>query len=203
MRAVSRQCDVSDDAAVREMIGGAARELGRLDILVNNAGSTSFVPQDDLEGLTEEIWDRTLAVNLKGAFFCSRAAVPHLRRGGGGTIVNVASIAGIHGGGSSMAYAASKAGLLNLTVNLSRVLGPDIRVNAVAPGFTEGRWLEEGWGRKRYKAIKKAIAQSHPLGRTATPDDVAQVVYALVAHGDYVNGEVVVVDGIGPFKARL
>ncbi len=192
--ALLEQCDVSDDAAVRRMVKRTVDELGGLDILVNNAGTTTFVAHPDLEGLTEETWDRTLAVNLKGPFFCMRAAAGPMRQRGQGAIVNVSSVAGVRAVGSSIAYAASKAGLINLTTSMSRVLGPEIRVNCVAPGFIDGRWLRGGLG-ANYDVAKERTAQSTVLRRVTTPDDIAQVIVSLITSADMVTGQTVVVDG--------
>ena len=125
--------DVSSDQQVREMSKKIEATFGRLDVLVNNAATTSFIPHDDLEGLTEEMWDRMLAVNLKGAFFVTRAVADLLQAGDGGSVVNVSSIAGIVGSGSSIAYCTTKAGLNVMTKSLARVMAPKVRVNSVCP----------------------------------------------------------------------
>src|SRR5262245_6933137 len=143
VRAITIACDVSADAQVRSMLDQCQREFGRLDVLVNNAAVTYFIPHADMEALTEDKWDRILSVNLKGPFFVCRAAVPLMRSGGGGAIVNVASVAGLAGSGSSIAYAASKGALITLTKSLARSLAPAIRVNAVCPGVILSRWLDE------------------------------------------------------------
>jgi len=136
VRALPVQADITRDTEVRAMADLVARELGGLDCLVNNAGWTQRVPHRQLDALTDEIWDRALKTNLCGAFYCARAAVPHMERRGGGAIVNITSVATFTGTGSSMAYAASKAGLDALTKSLARALAPSrIRVNAVAPGL--------------------------------------------------------------------
>jgi 3-oxoacyl-[acyl-carrier protein] reductase len=176
------------------MVQQTVDELGGVDILVNNAGTTTFVNHADLDGLTEEIWDRTLAVNLKGTFFCTRAVAPHMKARGQGAIVNVSSVAGVRGGGSSIAYAASKAGIVNLTATTARVLGPEIRVNCVAPGFIDGRWLRAGIG-ANYDMAKERAAQNAVLKAVTTPEDLAQVIVSLIAGADLVTGQTVVVDG--------
>ncbi|MBW2149639.1 MAG: SDR family oxidoreductase [Deltaproteobacteria bacterium] len=180
--------DVSDDAAVRDMIDTVVKTLGRLDILVNNAGITKFVPLDDLEGLTDENWERILAVNVKGTFYCSRAAIPRLRENGGGQIVNVASIAGITGYGSSIAYCASKAAVSCMTKSMAASQAPDIRVNAVAPGAVQTRWVV-GW-----EEFMEKHREATPLKRLATPEDVAASIFGLVI-SDFVTGQILVVDG--------
>src|SRR4029079_10674833 len=141
VRGLLVQCDVGSDAAVRDMLQTVEREFGRLDVLVNNAGTTWFIDHKSLEEMTEEKWDRILQVNLKGPFFCIRAAVPLLRKSGGGSIVSVSSVAGLSGDGSSIAYAASKGALNTMTRSLARSLGPEIRVNAVCPGPVDTRWM--------------------------------------------------------------
>lgn len=186
--------DVSRDSEVRAMVERAVDAFGSIHVLVNNAGTTAFVNFADLEGMTEELWDRILAVNLKGPFFCSRAAAGPLKETGEGTIVNIASVAGTRAIGSSIAYAASKAGLINLTVALARVLAPEVRVNCVAPGFIDSRWLRQGLG-AAFDPVKQQTAAQTPLGRVSTPEDIAQVVLSLIEGADFVTGQTVTVDG--------
>jgi 3-oxoacyl-[acyl-carrier protein] reductase len=183
------KCNVADEAAVRDMVEACRREWGGIDVLVNNAGMTRFVEHHDLAGLTGEIWDEIFAVNVKGTYFCCRAAIPVMQARGGGAIVNVTSVAGIVGLGSSMAYAASKAALNCLTKSLARAFGPTIRVNAVAPGPVLTRWL--AGHRHRVEEFVKAT----PLGRAATPDDIADVIAFLATDAKLMTGQVVVVDG--------
>ena len=156
VRALPVQADVADDDACRRLADTAVRELGRLDVLVNNAGTTVFVPHADLDGVGADDWTRVLGVNLIGPFQMARAARGAMEAAGGGAIVNVSSVAGLAGIGSSIPYCASKAGLNVLTVILARSLGPKIRVNAVAPGFITGRWLAGGLG-GAYEPVKKAM----------------------------------------------
>ena len=193
-KALLVRADVSHDDEVRAMVQQTLAAFGALHVLVNNAATTVFVNFADLDGLKEEDWDRILAVNLKGPFFCSRAAAPAMKAAGEGAIVNIASIAGIRAIGSSIAYAASKAGLINMTVALARVLAPEVRVNAVAPGFIDTRWLREGLG-PIYEPVKKATAQQTPLGRVSTADDIARVVLSLIEDADFVTGQTITVDG--------
>lgn len=200
VKAICFQADVADDAACRAMMAAAARELGRLDILVNNAGTTEFIRHSELDALDEKHWDRLLAVNLKGPFFCARAARPYMEAAGDGTIVNVASIAGITGQGSSIAYCASKAAVINLTISLARVLAPKIRVNAVAPGFIAGKWTQDGLGAS-YETVKQAQEQRAVLGKVCSPEDVAEVIVSLITSSSMVTGQTIVCDGgslIGP-----
>jgi NAD(P)-dependent dehydrogenase (short-subunit alcohol dehydrogenase family) len=192
-RALAIQASVADDAAVRAMVAETEADFGRLDVLVNNAGTTTFVPHVDLDGLTEEVWDQVLGVNLKGTFYCARAAAPALRRARG-AIVNVASIAALRASGSSIAYGVSKAGVLQLTRNLALALAPEVRVNAVAPGLVATRWFRTRFGDEAAEAQEERMAATTPLGRVATADDVAQAIMGFLG-ADMVTGECVVVDG--------
>ena len=186
--AITVKADVSQDAQVRGMVNEVVKEFGRLDILVNSAGTTTFVDASNLEGLTEDMWDKTLAVNLKGTFFCCRAVVSAMKINDGGSIINISSIAGTTGIGSSMAYSASKAGVICLTKSLARMLAPEIRVNTIAPGFVDTRWTADWPG---YREMNE---QATPLKRVAVPEDVAEAALFLV-HSDFVTGQVIVVDG--------
>jgi 3-oxoacyl-[acyl-carrier protein] reductase len=194
VRAIAVQADVADDAACRRLVDEAVRAFGRLDVLVNNAGATVFVPHAELERIAPDDWNRVLGVNLIGPFQLARAARAPMEASGGGAIVNVSSVAGIAGIGSSIPYCASKAGLNVLTVILARTLAPRIRVNAVAPGFITGRWLADGLG-PAYEPVKKAMEARAPLARVCDPEDVAQVILALVADADMVTGQVLPVEG--------
>jgi 3-oxoacyl-[acyl-carrier protein] reductase len=195
------QADVSRDAECRKLIQASVERLGGLDILVNNAGITEFVSFADLEGLTEEIWERIFRTNVFGTFYCTRAAVPHMRKAGSGAIVNVASIAGFLGVGSSIAYAASKAAIINLTMSLARTLGPEIRVNGVAPGAIDTRWLRSGIGEKGFEALRMSLRNTTPLQDVASTDDVADAILWLVEGARMTTGETIKIDGgfhLGP-----
>jgi 3-oxoacyl-[acyl-carrier protein] reductase len=194
-RALLVRADVSDDKQVRSMVRQAVEAFGGLHILVNNAAMTHFVPFQDLDGMKAEYWDDIFNVNVKGAFFCARAAAPAMKQSGGGAIVNIASVAGVRAIGSSIAYAASKAALINMTVALARVLGPDIRVNAVAPGFIETRWLKTGLGDQVYEAGKAMQIKQAPLKAVCQPEHVSQLVMSLIEGADLVTGECIVIDG--------
>ncbi|MCC6418815.1 MAG: glucose 1-dehydrogenase [Gemmataceae bacterium] len=182
------QANVADDAAVRAMVDRCHAELGGLDVLVNNAGTTRFIEHTNLEALTAEVWDEILGVNLKGAFFCCRAAMPLLRERKG-NLVNVTSVAGLQGHGSSIPYAASKAALNCLTKSLARAFGPDVRVNAVAPGPVLTRWLAD-----HMDHVERSL-QITPMRRAATPEDIADAVAFLALESSLVTGQVLVVDG--------
>ena len=194
VKAIAFQADVADDRACRALVEVAERELGRLDVLVNNAGTTRFIPHAELERVADADWDQILAVNLKGPFQCARAARPALERSGGGSIVNVTSVAGLIATGSSIPYCASKAALNNLTIALARVLAPRIRVNAVAPGFIAGEWLAKGLG-AAYEPIKAAIEARAAMHRVCTPQDVAAAILSLVTGSELVTGHVLPVEG--------
>jgi len=179
---------VADDAQVKQMVAKTAAAFGRLDVLVNNAGMTHFVAHTDLDALTDAVWDEIFQVNLKGAFYCIRAAMP-LLKAVKGNVVNVSSVAGLTGMGSSIPYAASKAAMNCMTQSLARAFGPDVRVNAVAPGPILTRWLE---GREAH--VNKFLEQA-PLGRAAAPDDIADTVVYLATGTTLTTGQVLVVDG--------
>jgi 3-oxoacyl-[acyl-carrier protein] reductase len=191
--ALVHKADVSDDSAVRAMIAATTDRYGRLDVLVNNAGTTHFIAHPDLEALTEEVWNDILSVNLKGTFYCCRAAAPELRKGKG-AIVNIASIAGHRATGSSLVYAVSKAGVLQLTRALAIALAPDVRVNSVSPGLVSTRWFRQHFGDDAANAQEASFAATTPLGAIANPDHVAQAVMAFIEN-DLVTGQDVVVDG--------
>lgn len=193
--AVAWQADVAEDAQCRGLIGAAEHELGRLDVLVNNAGTTVFVPHHQLEDLTDDDWQRIFAVNTLGPFHCARAAKPVMDRTGKGHVINISSVAGVAGTGSSIPYAASKAALNNLTITLARVCGPSIQVNAVAPGFITGRWLRAGLGDELYDAVKENYEATTPLRAVCNPEDVRDAVMSLLTGSDLVTGQLLVVDG--------
>lgn len=198
--AMAFQADVSDDVAVREMVAATKETFGRVDILVNNAGTTRFIPHSNLEGVTGDVWERILGVNLLGPFHCIRACAPHMHDAGEGAVVNVASVAGVAAVGSSVPYCASKAALINLTVSMARALGPEIRVNCVAPGFIEGDWLKHGLG-KNYEPVKAANESKAVLNKVCAAQDVADAVVSFIQGSNMVTGQTVVVDGgmlIGP-----
>ncbi|HSV80561.1 MAG TPA: SDR family oxidoreductase [Ramlibacter sp.] len=188
------QCDVSDDSAVRAMMKTIDETFGRLDALVNNAGTTASWKVKDLESLDLAEWDRTFAVNVRGTFQVSRAAVPLLRKGRNPAIVNTASIVGLRPGPQPLPYAASKAAVVNLTKTLAWNLGPEIRVNAVAPGWMEGDWMQRMLGDK-YDDLMGKRARQTPLRRCVTADDVAETMLNLLQANRFVTGEVVVIDG--------
>ena len=188
------QCDVSDDKAVRAMMQQVDETFGKLDALVNNAGTTAKWKMRDLESLDLDEWDRVFAVNVRGLFQVTRAAVPLLKKGESPAIVNTASIVGLRPGPQPLPYAASKAAVVNLTKTLAWNLGPAIRVNAVAPGWMEGDWMQRMLGDK-YEDLMGKRAKATPLKRCVTADDVAETMLNLLQSNRFVTGEVVVIDG--------
>jgi 3-oxoacyl-[acyl-carrier protein] reductase len=187
------RCDVAEDAGVRAMLKAVQDKFGRLDVLINNAGTTTEIKPKDFDGMTVEEWDRVFAVNVRGLFLVTRAALPLLRVSKG-CIVNTASIVGLRPGPQPLAYAASKAAVVNLTKTLAYNLGPDIRVNAVAPGWMEGDWMQRML-KDKYEELMGRRAKLTPLKRCVTADDVAEAMMSLVQSNRFVTGEVTVVDG--------
>lgn len=187
-QSIAVAADVSKEDAVLAMLDRIGKQFGRLDILVNNAGWSTRVPHERLDLLTDEIWDRTMNTNLRGAFYCVRAALPLLKQQPGANIVNIASIAGLAGVGSSMAYAASKAGLISMTKSLARALAPQVRVNAIAPGLVRTGFA--GWE----DAACEAASKLAPLQRIASVDEVAAATLFLAAEGTAMTGETLSVD---------
>ncbi len=189
------QADVANDADCRRMAAETLGKWGRIDALVNNAGTTKFVDHANLEGLSAEDFLRIYAVNVVGVFQMTRAVAPHMKAAGRGAIVNVSSIAGVMGIGSSIAYVASKGALNTMTLALARVLGPEVRVNTVCPGFIEGRWLRQGLGEAGYEAAKAAQERSAALRRVASPEDIAEAIVWLIEGARHITGEILLVDG--------
>ncbi|CAN5573534.1 SDR family oxidoreductase [soil metagenome] len=207
VEAIAVSGDLSDDATCRRIAAEVGAAWGRIDVLVNNAAITRFIPHDDLEALDSDVFREVLDVNLMGPFQMTRAAAPCLRASGAngaGSVVNISSTAALAGTGSSIAYAASKAALNNLTLTLARALAPAVRVNAVVPGFIANDWLLKGIGAERFAALVTAQTAATPLKHAATPDDVAEVVVWIALSARHLTGELVRVDGghhLGPGSA--
>ena len=195
VKALAVQADVQSDAQVRAMMQAIEAKLGRLDIVVNNAGVTHWVKLPDLEGLTDPIWDEILDVNVKGAFRCARAA-QKLLEANHGMIVNVSSISGVLAPStiSSLAYGTAKAALIYMTKGLAVAMAPKVRVNCVAPAFTDTPWMSEHFGADYRQVIAKASA-GYPLQRIAAPEDIAAAIVGLITGGDFVTGQTLLVDG--------
>lgn len=182
------RADVGDEAAVRAMVEQTVTELGGLDVLVNNAATTRFIPHDDLEAASAAVWEEIFRVNVFGLFAACRAAMPHLKARSG-SIVNVASVAGLAGSGSSIPYASSKGAVITMTKSLARAFAPTVRVNAVAPGPVLTRWLAD-----HQDMIDAALRQT-PMARAATPDDIAAAILYLADATTLTTGQVLVLDG--------
>lgn len=188
------QADVARDAEVRAMVARTLERFGRVDLLVNNAGVTRFVAFADLEGLTEEDWDRVLAVDLKGIFLCSRAVVEAMRHQGAGRIINISSMSGIKEEGSCLAYCSAKAAVMHLTRCLAKTLGPEILVNCVAPGpISETQW-NEGLDIPAKQAWQ---ARNTVLKRLSKPQEIAEIVLFLATKGTFITGATILADGGG------
>jgi 3-oxoacyl-[acyl-carrier protein] reductase len=195
VKTIAIRADVQNDLEVRAMVAKIDSEFGRLDIIVNNAGVTHWVKISDLDGLSDTIWDEILDVNVKGAFRCARAAAK-LLEASQGMIVNVSSISGVLSPAtmSSLAYGTAKAALIYLTKGLAVALAPKIRVNCVAPAFTDTPWMSEHYGAD-YKQVIAQASAGFPLKRIATPDEVAGAIVGLITGGDFVTGQTLIVDG--------
>jgi 3-oxoacyl-[acyl-carrier protein] reductase len=195
VKALSIQANVQSEDEVRTMMATVKNHFGRLDILVNNAGITRWVKLADLEALTDAIWDEILDVNVKGAFRCARAAAAMLKESQG-MVINVSSISGVLAPTtmSSLAYGTAKAALIYLTRGLAVAMAPDVRVNGVAPAFTDTPWMSEHFGAGYQRAIAEA-ASGYPLQRIARPEDIAGAILGLVTGGDFITGQTLIVDG--------
>jgi NAD(P)-dependent dehydrogenase (short-subunit alcohol dehydrogenase family) len=194
-QAIVERADVSDDAQCLHLAARVKQQFGRCDVLVNNAGTTKFVDLKNLSGLDAGDFQRIYAVNVIGPFQMTRSFAPLLRESEGAGVVNVSSIAALLGAGSSIAYAASKGALNTLTLSLARALGPQVRVNAVAPGAVDSPWLKQGLGQERFEAYSRSYQSAAALEAMVTPEEVAQTIYYLGAVALKTTGELHVVDG--------
>ncbi|MCM3341660.1 SDR family NAD(P)-dependent oxidoreductase [Paenibacillus sp. MER TA 81-3] len=186
-RAIAIQADVSRDGEVRSMIELIVHQFGTVDLLVNNASITRHIPLDDLEAATEEVWDELYAVNVKGMFYCARAVAPFMKENKRGAIVNVGSIAGLAGAGSSLPYAVSKAAVHGLTKSLARALAPEITVCSVAPGAVATRW----WAGREEKMNR--LSSNLLLQRISTPEDIAHLICSVLEQ-ESMTGQIITVD---------
>jgi 3-oxoacyl-[acyl-carrier protein] reductase len=186
-RAIAVAADVTDESAVRAMAAAVRERLGPVEVLVNNAGATIPLPLDDLDGATDAVWQQMLAINLMAPWYVSRAVADDLRAADDGCVVNIGSIAGLTGNGSSLPYAVSKSAVHGLTRSLARALAP-VRVNEVAPGLVLTRW----WAGNEERG--RELAASALLDRETTPEDVARAVLGLV-ESRAITGQTIVVDG--------
>ncbi len=182
--------DTGNERSANTMVAHAIDELGGLDYLINNAGTPgtkSPIPANDLETQDSDFWQRLLSVNLLGPWHCTRAAIATLKKHKG-AIVNTASTAGIIGNGSSSTYSATKAALISLTREHARAFGPDVRVNAIAPGVVDSEW------ECRFERTEAMLA-SIPMKRSGVPQDYAEAILFLCASTGYITGHTLVVDG--------
>ena len=186
--AIPYQASVLVEAEIQKMFADVAAQRGRIDVLVNNAGWSQRIPHGNLDDLTEEIWDRTLNTNLRGKFYCSRAVVPYIKGKAGASIINIASIAPHAGGGSSIVYAASKAGVISMTKSFARILAPEVRVNAIAPGFVRTRFAN--WPQQVFDDAEKTL----PLRRLPSPEEVGALAVFLASDATAITGETINID---------
>ena len=202
--AIAVQADIVDDAACRALANAATDAFGRIDFLVNNAGRTKFAAHEDLDALDAEDFLDIYRLNAIAPFQMVRACVPALRTSPMGAVVNVASVAGVFGMGSSVAYAASKGALVTMTKSLARVLAPEIRVNAVAPGYVATGWYEKKLGEEGFAKLNSKVASSVPMGFATGPDDVAGPIEMLLdPMSRAMTGEVLLLDGGGHLDVAL
>ena len=192
---IALKADVSKDIECIATINKAIEKWGRIDALVNNAGTTKFSwDHSDLGSLTAKDFQDIYGVNVIGPFQMIKAAKEHLLKSENPCIVNISSIAGIKGIGSSIAYASSKGALNTMTLSMARNLGP-IRVNAVCPGFIEGEWLKKGMGIEMYEGTKEHIQNTAPLGKTCSPESIAEIIINLIEKSELITGQLITVDG--------
>ena len=194
VEAIAVGADVGEDAACRTLASVAMDTWGRIDVLINNAGTTKFCRHGDLEGISADDFHHLYQVNTIGAFQMIRAVAPDMKKTGG-SIVNVASVAGMLGTGSSLAYACSKAALLAINKSMARELGPEIQVNAVCPGMVEGDWLIEGLGEEVYAMVEEHFKSKAPTGRIMTAETVADNIWYFATGASNVTGEQLLLDG--------
>lgn len=188
------KADIANDDDCRRAANEVEAAWGRTDVLVNNAGTTKFVPLKKLDGLTAEDFHAIYSVNVIGSYQMTRAFVPLLKKYPGSGVVNISSVASMMGIGSSIAYMASKGALNAMTIGLARALGPEIRVNAIAPGLVETPWLKEGHGPERYAAMVDSYKSRAALAAVISPEDVAAAAWWLGAAAVKTTGEVLLLD---------
>jgi 3-oxoacyl-[acyl-carrier protein] reductase len=212
VEAILVQADMGLVADCRKLAAETLKKWGRIDGLINNAGTTKFQNQGDLDGVTPEDFDRILRVNVTGPYMMSRAVFPTMKKQwedkqDRGAIVNISSIAGVMGVGSSIPYACSKGALNTLTLTLARWFSPAVRVNTVCPGFIQTRWLLGGMGEENYNKMKQSQEQTAPLRQAGTPEQMTEAVMFFLTSASNITGEFLIVDaGIHlaslPMKAR-
>ena len=210
--AILVQADMGQDADCKKLAAETMKKWGRIDGLINNAGTTKFQNQGDLDGVSAEDFDRILRVNVTGPYMMSRAAFPAMKKQWDekkerSAIVNISSIAGVMGVGTSIPYAASKGALNTLTLSLARWFAPAVRVNTVCPGFIQTRWLLGALGQADYEKLKESQEQTTPLRQAGTPAQMAEAALFFLTSASNITGEFLIVDagthlGALPMKAR-
>ncbi len=189
------QGDVSSDDDCRRIVAETVAKWGRVDGLMNNAGTTQLVADGNLDALSADDFLHIYSVNVVGAYQMTRAVAPHMKAQGRGSVVNTSSIAGVMGIGSSVAYAASKGAMNTMTLSLARLLAPEIRVNAIAPGFITGRWWLDKLGQEGYDKMVAGVEASVPLNHAGTPEDMAEAALFLLTSSANITGEILISDG--------
>ncbi|MDZ4762765.1 MAG: SDR family oxidoreductase [Alphaproteobacteria bacterium] len=208
VEAFAVKADVGEDAGCRALVAAAVERFGGLDVLVNNAGITKFAKHGDLDALDAEDFQRLYRVNVIAVYQMTRAARPHMDAAGKGSVVNVSSIAGVVGIGSSIAYAASKGALNTMTLSLARALAPTIRVNAVCPGYIGSGWFTKYQGDAVEDKTARQVAETTPLRVASMPEDIAETILFFAGpQSRHVTGEFIIVDagmhlGMAPLRAR-
>lgn len=204
VKALCVKADVRDDADCRAFAAEAHKAFGRIDMLVNNAGITRHARHSDLDALSAQDFLDIYHVNVVGPWHMVRACLPALKASGFGTVVNVASVAGKFGVGSSPAYAASKGALITLTQSMARALAPEVRVNAIAPGFIGTRWFKDRLGADGYAAMVGQVEGAMPLRKAGTPEEVADWIVFLCAEGaQLTTGEAILIDAGAHLDLRI
>ena len=195
--AIAVGADVSEDANCKKLVEAAIDQWGQLDIVVNNAGTTKFMAHDDLEGLDKTDFEEIYALNLIAPYQMIKQARPHLKKSGAGSVVNMSSVAGVRGIGSSIAYAASKGALNTATLALARALAKDkIRVNAVCPGFVGTDWFRNAFGEEVVNKISEGQKAVTPMNQVAGAQDITgPILFFASRFSQHVTGQLLVVDG--------
>ncbi len=188
------QADVTSDADCRRMAQTVADKWGRCDVLVNNAATTKFVAHKNMDGLSGEDFQNIFNINVTGVYLVTRAFETLLKSTPRASVANISSMAGVQGGGSCMAYGASKAALNAMTLSLARVLAPQVRVNAILPGFISGEWLTNGMGKEAYESFKQGWIKASPLESVDDPVDIAETVWWLATGPGKLTGELIHLD---------
>ncbi len=195
VRTLCLKANVSVDEDCKYLVNETIKKFKKVDILVNNAGTTKFANHQKLDALTDEDFINIYKVNVIGPYQMIRAVEPYMKKNKFGSVVNVSSIAGITGIGSSIAYAASKGALNTMTLSLAKALGPEIRVNTVCPGFIVTGWFLDRFGEEKFNKIVKDQEEITPLKRAGTPDDIAKsVVFFCLEGGEHITGETLISD---------